>query len=150
MIRSGQQFKFTIDYGKQFLVSDRYPTQMDNFGNPSNVFTPKEIHRRDGKSFGAGRRPLQIKRRHLAQRRAEKQKISPFDYSRQVEKSSARSSNRQDLSKFGRSSELNKYLPKIESSPGNLKEPCQDPTKPEAKQASIDRTLLKFMDGHQQ
>lgn len=58
MVRQGQQFKFTIDYGKTFLVSDRYPIQTDKFGNQFNVFLPKEINRRCSNKIKIGRANL--------------------------------------------------------------------------------------------
>ena len=85
MIRSGQQFKFTVDYGKHYMVSDRYPQLKDCLGNLCNLYVPKQIYRRTGKeNIKPGKGQMKSKRRDLAQRRAEKLKVSPFDYSRQA------------------------------------------------------------------
>ena len=43
MIRTGQQFKFQIDNGKHYMVSDRYPYMIDSHGNINNLFDPKCI-----------------------------------------------------------------------------------------------------------
>ena len=45
MIRVGQQFKFLIDDGKYFMVSERYQTMSDADGNINNVFDPQTINR---------------------------------------------------------------------------------------------------------
>lgn len=43
MIRTGQQFKFRVDNGKHYMVSDRYPCLIDAQGNLNNLYDPKCI-----------------------------------------------------------------------------------------------------------
>ena len=53
VIRMGQSFKFIINGGKSYLVSDRYPCKIDSDGNINNIFIPDQIrrHRDGGRKF---------------------------------------------------------------------------------------------------
>ena len=50
-IKFGQKFKFVIDNGRQYAVSDYYPLDSDNAGNTNNIykFLPRM---RDSSSLG--------------------------------------------------------------------------------------------------
>lgn len=43
VIRAGQQFKFAVDNGKHYMISERYPLVVDSEGNVNNLFDPKQI-----------------------------------------------------------------------------------------------------------
>ena len=45
MIQVGQEFKFIIDDGRHYLVSERYPTTYDPEGNVNNFYDPMLIKR---------------------------------------------------------------------------------------------------------
>ena len=52
VIRIGQSFKFIINQGQNYLVSDRYPCKIDPEGNINNIFIPSQIRRhRDCRSI---------------------------------------------------------------------------------------------------
>ena len=42
-IRIGDRFKFILDQGRHFLVSNRYQVEKDSMGNENNVYNPKQI-----------------------------------------------------------------------------------------------------------
>lgn len=66
-IRIGHLFKFVVDDGRDYVVSQRYPIRTDNSGNQNNVYEPGQIQkqsteRKKYKQSDSSNNPYDIKK----------------------------------------------------------------------------------------
>jgi hypothetical protein len=51
LIQTGESFKFIIDKGRRYAVSNRYNNKIDRYGNENNMWDPKKIIRTTEKKY---------------------------------------------------------------------------------------------------